>query len=121
MWPLPPHWRSPLIAAIACVVCGAIVEVSATLSPLARLESNPRLRAGSWALQYASVAAESSLLVALTLIGGLVLLLRRVRTEEARLRLALLVTTLGFLVALSVLLSGLYLLFVGPAARGQLL
>lgn len=113
---LPPHWQSPVASAVACVVCAGFVEAAASVSPLA---ARPAVAAeislfSAVILRYAAVATEAGVLVALTLVAGLVLMSRRVRTPEGLLRLALQVTTLGFTFALLLLLTGFLALFVIP-------
>lgn len=119
---IPPQWESPVISAIACVICGGLIEASASVSPLA---ARPGLAAeisavSAIALRYAAVSTESGVLVAVTLIAGLVLLSQRAPTPEARLRLALQVTTIGFTIALVIALTGFISLFVIPSASGGL-
>jgi hypothetical protein len=113
---LPPHWHSPVAAAVACVACGALIESSASLSPLAdRSAHASEISAFSaFALRFASLGTEVGVLIALTLIGGLVLLSQRAPTPEAKLLLALQITTIGFTIALLIAITGFMSLFLIP-------
>jgi predicted RND superfamily exporter protein len=109
-----------VLSAIACVLCGGLIEASASVSPVADRPAyaSEMSAVSGFALRYASIATESGVLIAVTLLAGLVLLSQRTQTPEARLRLALQVTTLGFTIALLLTLAGFISLFIIPGAQG---